>query len=149
MINLFKYKFVCKNKENILYRIEQIKNNELPCGKTLWGSALYKEGIHFQEVGDKIKGFFLNETENKSHRGSPLRICFQGEFKEEAGILYFNVVVYPRIFEAIFLLFTFCCFASVENVIGTIIGIAFMSIFLKEYYDLIKNTYQALNKIFK
>ena len=77
---MFKQRFACTNKDDILFRINQIIENDSPCGKSIFGGALYKSGIHFQGCGDMIKGFYLAESENESHRGSPIRVCFSGKF---------------------------------------------------------------------
>lgn len=53
------------------------------------------------------KRFFLAESENESHRGSPIRVCFLGEFVEEENDLFFDVYIYPRIVEILFLIFAF------------------------------------------
>ena len=101
---MFKYRFACSNKDNILFSINQIIANDSPCGKSIFGGDLYKSGIHFEICEEKIKGFFLAESENESHRGSPIRVCFSGEFVEEENNLFFDVCIYPRIVEILFLI---------------------------------------------
>ena len=46
---MFKYRFACSNKDNILFSINQIIANDSPCGKSIFGGDLYKSGIHFEK----------------------------------------------------------------------------------------------------
>lgn len=102
---MFKYRFSCTDKDSVLFSINQIIVNDLPCGKSIFGGDLYKSGIHFEKRSDKIKGFYLAESENDNHRGSPIRVCFSGEFVEEETAVFFDVYIYPQIIEIIYLIF--------------------------------------------
>lgn len=145
---MFKYRLSCTNKSDILFRINKIITNDLPCGKTLWGSDLYKSGIHFYVCGDRIKGFYLAESENESHRGSPIRVCFSGEFVEEENNLFFYVYIYPRIIEVLLLIFAFIFLSFFGKVTGFIISLVILCLFGKVYIDMMKDTYNKLNRIF-
>ena len=112
---MFKYRFACKNKDNIFFAINQIIANDLPSGKSIFGGDLYKSGIHFEICEEKIKGFFLAESENESHRGAPIRVCFSGEFVEEENDLFFDVYIYPRIVEILLLIFAFIFLSFLEK----------------------------------
>lgn len=57
---MYHYRFDCTNKDDILFRINQIVIKDFPHGKTLFGSYLYKSGIHFEEYGNRIKGFIAS-----------------------------------------------------------------------------------------
>ena len=98
----------------ILFSINQIIANDSPSGKSIFGGDLYKSGVHFKVCEEKIKGFFLAESENESHRGAPIRVCFSGEFVEEENDLFFDVYIYPRIVEILLLIFAFI-FLSLSN----------------------------------
>ena len=145
---MFKHRFACTNKDNILFSINQIIANDSPCGESIFGGDLYDSGIHFTNCDEKIKGFFLSESENESHRGSPIRICFSGEFIEEENELFFDVYIYPRIIEIVFLIFTFIFLSFFGKVIGFLISVAVLCVFGKGYIDMMKDTYNRLNKIF-
>ena len=145
---MFKYRFACSNKDNILFSINQIIANDSPCGKSIFGGDLYKSGIHFETYEEKIKGFFLAESENESHRGSPIRVCFMGEFVQEENDLFFDVYIYPRIVEIAFLIFAFIFLSFFGKIVGFIISIFVFCLFGKGYIDMIKDTYQRLNRIF-
>ena len=145
---MFKYRFDCKNKDDILFAINQIIANDSPCGKSIFGGDLYKSGIHFETCEESIKGFFLAESENESHRGSPIRVCFSGEFVEEENDLFFDVYIYPRIVEILFLIFAFIFLSFFGKVTGVIISVVVLCIFGKGYYDMMKVTYNRLNRIF-
>ena len=145
---MFKHRFSCTDKSNILFQINQSIENDLPCGKSIFGGVLYKSGIHFQECGDKIKGFYLAESENESHRGSPIRVCFSGEFVEEENNLFFDVYIYPRIIEVLFLIYAFIFLSFFGKVTGFITSLVVLCLFGKGYIDMMKDTYNRLNRIF-
>ena len=94
------------------------------------------------------KRFFLAESENESHRGSPIRVCFSGEFVEEENNLFFDVYIYPRIVEILFLIFAFIFLSFFGKVIGVIISVVVLCMFGKGYIDMMKDTYDRLNRIF-
>ena len=145
---MFKYRFACANKSDILYRIDQMVIKDLPCGKSLFGGDLFKAGIHFEKSGEQIKGFFLAESENGSLRGSPIRVCFSGAFVEENNGLFFDVYIYPRIIEIVFLTVTALSLTLLGDVVSSIIAVAVFGVFCKGYMDMMKNTYRELNRIF-
>ena len=113
------------------------------------GSDLYKSGIHFQACSDRINGFYLAESENESYNGSPIRVCFSGKFVEEDNTLFFDVYIYPRIIEFLFLIFSFvlvCVYGGIFGFIGASLVFLF---FVKGYYDMMRDTFNILKRIFK
>ena len=145
---MFKYRFACSNKDNIIFAINQIIANDLPSGNSIFGGDSYKSGIHFEIYEEKIKGFFLAESENELYRGAPIRVCFSGEFVEEENDLFFDVYIYPRIVEILLLIFAFIFLSFFGKATGVIISVVVLCIFGKGYYDMIKDTYNRLNRIF-
>ena len=145
---MFQHRFICTDKERAVFRIHQMMANDLPCGKTLFGGNLYKAGIHFQVRNERIKGYYLNMHEIPSRRGSPIRVCFTGKFVEEAGNLFFDVYIYPRVIEVLFLLFAFVFLLYNGKLVGMITAVIFMTVFAKGYYDLLKAAYHSLDEIF-
>ena len=145
---MFKYRFFCTDKSDVLFRINQTIANDLPCGKTLWCSDLYKSGIHFQEYGDRINGFYLAEPENESQKGLPIRVCFSGKFVEEENNLFFDVYIYPRIIEVLFLIFAFILLSFFGKIMGFVISLVVLCLFGKGYIDMMKDTYNNFNEIF-
>ena len=145
---MFKHRFACTNKDDILFRINQIIENDSPCGKSIFGGNLYKSGIHFEKCENVIKGFYLTDFENESHRGSPIRVCFSGEFVEEESNLFFDVYIYPRIIEVLFLIVAFIFLSFFGKVTGFIISLVVLCLFGKGYIDMMKDTYNRLNRIF-
>lgn len=145
---MFKYRFACSDKNDILFRINQMITNDLPCGRSIFGGNLYKSGIHFKMFNEKIKGFYLAESETESHRGSPIRVCFCGEFNEEENCLFFDVYIYPRIFEIVSLILAFIFLSFFGKFVGLIISAIVLCLFGKGYIDTIKDTYQKLKEIF-
>jgi hypothetical protein len=143
---MFKYRFVCTSKSDILFYITQIRTNDLPCGKSIFGGNLYKSGIHFKKIEEKITGFYLAESENESRKGSPIRVCFSGTFVEEENQLFFDVYIYPHIIEMLFLIFALIFLSC--KVTGFIISIVISLLFGKGYIDMMKETYNELRCIF-
>ncbi len=109
---------------------------------------MYKSGVHFQECGDTIKGFYLSESENVLHRGSPIHVCFSGEFVEEDNTLFFDVYIYPRIIEILFLIVAFILMSFFGKITGVIISVILLCLFGKGYVDMMKDVYNRLNRIF-
>lgn len=54
-----------------------------------------------------MRGFYLAETEDNYYRGNPIRVCFFGKFIGEDETQFFDVYIYPRIGEIIFLIGAF------------------------------------------
>ena len=146
---MFKYRFICANKDYVLTRINNIITNDLPCEKTLWGNDLYKSGIHFQESGDRIKGFYLAESENDSHRGMPIRVSFSGEFVKDDNNTFFDVYIYPNIFETLFFIFAFVFACVFGEVSGFIVAVFVLVFFANGYLGMMKDTYRILKEIFQ
>lgn len=145
--SLFRYRFICTDKENIIYKTEQMKNSDSPYSKTLFGRDLYKSGIHFQECGNRIKGFYIAEGENENDRGLPIRVCFTGRFTEEKDPC-FDVYIFPNIFELLLLVSVFISLSVAGKAAGLMMGIFALSFFLKSYYSMMNDTYNLLEEIF-
>ena len=145
---MFKHRFCCSNKDDILFRVNQIIANDSPYGKSIFGGDLYKSGIHFEKCEEKIKGFYLTASENESHKGSPICVCFSGNFVEEENNLFFDVYIYPRIIEIVFLIFAFIFLSFFGKVVGFLISIFVLCLFGKGYIDMMKDTYLKLKMIF-
>ncbi len=144
--DMLKYRYICSNKKMILYKVEQNMMQDFPV-KSIWGINLYEAGIHFQECGETVKGFYLREREYESSSGPPLRVCFKGQFVYKKEKLCFDVFIYPRIIEIMFLIVAFFSIAFLHP-INFIVGVIVLSIALKEYYDGIKELRNVLNTIF-
>lgn len=145
---MFKYRFNCTDKEAILCKIKQLSANNSTYIKSIFGIRLYESGIHIKSCEDKIEGFFLQESEEESHKGSPIRVCFTGKFTEINGDLFFEAYLYPRIIEVLFLLFAAVFLSVTGKTAGLVISIILLSFFAKGYYDMIKSLYDELCKIF-
>lgn len=143
---MFKYRFACSNKETILYKVKQNMTRDYPV-KSIWGINLYASGVHFQECGEIVKGFYLREGENETTKGSPLRVFFKGQFVYEKEELFFDVFIYPEIIGFVLLIVAFLSIAFVHP-INFIAGVVVLSLFLKGYYDGIKGAYNTLRTIF-
>ena len=116
--------------------------------KSIWGINLYRAGIHFQDYGEVIKGFYLSEGEDESVHGSPIRICFTGRFLENTQGLFFDVYIYPNIIELLFFVFAFISMCAYGDVPGFIISALVLSFLAKGYYDMMNDTYKILRRIF-
>ena len=146
--DMLKNRFVCSNKEMIINKIEDMMIRDYPV-KSIWGINLYRSGIHFQECGEIIKGFYLDEGEDETIHGSPIRVCFFGKFIEDAGNLFFDVYIYPNIFEAVFFIFAFVFACVYGGIAGFMVASLVLFFFAKGYYDMMNDTYRILDRIFK
>lgn len=125
-------------------------SNDLPCRKSFSGEDLYEDGIHFQECGDKIKGFYLSQSEKSSFRNLPVRMYFEGKFTQESGTLFFDVKIYPRMRLILLLLsiFILIYIAIAGKVIGIIVDVIILLFFGLWLYDMAKDAYKKLSEIF-
>lgn len=125
-------------------------SNDLPCRKSFSGEDLYEDGIHFQECGDKIKGFYLSQSEKSSFRNLPVRMYFEGKFTQESGTLVFDVKIYPRMRLILLLLsiFILIYIAIAGKVIGIIVDVIILLFFGLWLYDMAKDAYKKLSEIF-
>ena len=144
---MLKYRVYCDDKENMISKFKQMKENDLPCGNNLFGGNLYGEGIHFRKIGDIVTGFYLADNENESHRGSPIRVSFIGKFTEDNDGVYFNVYVFPRIPQILFFLLVMIESCVLGKLVGAFIALIVAIVFGKGYSDMIKGTYDEFKKI--
>lgn len=146
---MFKYKIKCDSKEKTIDAMQQIINNDFDCGKNLFGGKLFRAGIHFKKCDETIKGFYLEDSENEVSRGAPIRVCFNGEFAEENGDVFFDVYIYPSIYEVLLLMLGSIMFSVFGKSVGIIISILLLLFFGKSYYKMILATHNTLKRIMK
>jgi len=147
---VFKYQFACSDEWEIRSNIEQMILNDLPCGKSFFGGDLYRRGIHFQRCDEVIQGFYLATSENEAHRGSPSRIRFRGRFvRDKDDCLFFEVYIYPRILEVLFLVFAFLSFSYNDKVMGSAVSAFVLPFIIYGYYKSIKDTCDVFKRIFR
>lgn len=144
---MFKHHFLCYDESLARAKIEHIMSNDSPYGSFL-GSKLYKSGIHFTSCNETIKGFYLDENEG-SARGASIRICFEGQFVTKDGEHFFDVLIYPKIIEIVFLILAAVFMIYFGKMIGLIMGVVVLTVFTKGYHDLICETKDVLSNIFK
>ncbi len=126
MIKLFKYQFECADEKFTHNKFQDLLDNDRPCGRGIWGNNLYRQGIHFIECGEKIKGFYIDSSENESAISLPIRIYFSGEFESEKDKTVFKVYIYPRIIGIVILIIA----AIILLITANIGGIPFIVIIL-------------------
>ena len=144
---MLKYRFYCDDKENMISKFKQMKENDLPCGNNLFGGNLYGEGIHFRKIGNIVTGFYLADNENESHRGAPIRVSFIGKFTEDNDGVYFIVYVFPRIPQILFFLLVMIELCALGKLVGAFIALIVAIVFGKGYSYMIKGTYDEFKKI--
>ena len=110
---------------------------DAPCNKTIFGFDLYSSGIHFREADKVVRGFYLAEMEDNHYRGNPIRVYFFGKFTEEDETQFFDVYIYPRIGEIVFLIGAFFGALMYGNAITSVFATVVVCIFGKGYYDMI------------
>ena len=137
---MLKFQFECSDEERIRTDFENMMFRDTPCGKGIWGNDLLRSGIHFSKCGEKIKGFYLTESENEGMRGSPLRVSFCGRFVKKGDKCIFEVFIYPRLVEFLFILFTYVSISVVAELIGFLFSTVILIIFMLAYIKAIKKT---------
>ena len=146
---MFKYRFVCYDENNVRSYINDAMSNDFSYVKGVWGNYLYCRGLHFLENSTTIKGFFINESEWETVRGSPARIIFKGKFVKINDEIYFDVYIYPQIIEFLFFLFAITFFIITGGAMGMIVSIVVSCFVLKWEYDMIKETACLIERICK
>ncbi len=142
---MFKYSFRCDNEACARSEITNMMMNDLPIGKSLLGKEWFRQGIHFTECGEKIKGFYLSSDE--CDRRGVTRIMFSGKFIETAEGTFFNVYIYPKITELIFLLIITGSFLSTFEPLFIIVSCFMFIMFIISYIRNIKETASYINAI--
>lgn len=144
---MFKYRFVCRDRDNALFRINNMMMNDAPYTKTWFGGNPYKSGIHFRSVSKNVAGFYLNNYDDDIFMSDQIRVWFFGKFVEENQGLFFDAYIFHRITDIILLLAVFSAFVFWGDVIGLLISIFFAYIFGKRYYNMIKKIKEILSDI--
>lgn len=142
---MFKYSFRCDNETYVRSQITNMMMNDLPIGKSLFGKEFFRQGIHFTECGDKVKGYYLSKDEG-GRRGST-RIMFSGKFEKTEDGTFFNVYIYPKIMEIIFLVVGLGAFMSTLDPLCVIMSSFMFIAFGYGYIRDIKETESYLNAI--
>lgn len=142
---MFKYSFRCDNETYVRSQITNMMMNDLPIGKSLFGKEFFRQGIHFTECGEKIKGYYLSSDEGD--RRGVTRIMFSGKFIETAEGTFFNVYIYPKITELIFLLIITGSFLSTFEPLFIIVSCFMFIMFVRGYILNINETASYLNAI--
>ena len=137
---MFKFHFVCSDEERVRTDFENMILRGTPCGKGIFGNDLFGRGVHFKECGDKLKGFYINESENNGTRGSPLRVYFRGKFVRKKNKTFFEVYIYPGLIELLFILAVYISTSIVADLIGFIFSTAIFLIFMFGYIKGITET---------
>ena len=130
-----------------MYKMQQRMCYDAPCNKTIFGFDLYSSGIHFREADKVVRGFYLAETEDNHYRGTPIRVYFFGKFTEEDETQFFDVYIYPRIGEIVFLIGAFFGALMYGNAITSVFATVVVCIFGKGYYDMIGQCKRIFSEI--
>lgn len=112
---MFRYRFECSDENTVRSVLATMQSDSIP---GLFGGRLYHSGIHFTAFGKKIKGFYTSESEfdetSGRNRSSPIRVCFSGRFVNKKGKCYFELSIYPRLIEILFLLVGYALIAVTD-----------------------------------
>ena len=142
---MFKYSFRCDNEACAREEITNMMMNDLPVGVSPFGKEFFRKGIHFTECGEKVKGYYLSSDEGD--RRGVTRIMFSGKFIETAEGTFFNVYIYPKITELIFLLIVTVSFISTFEPLFIIVSSFMFIMFVRGYIRNINETSSYLNAI--
>ena len=145
--SVFKYRFPCLCEEETRALFENRMLNDAPCGKGLFGTDLWRQGLHFTECGERIKGFYLPEHECNSTRGSPIRTTFFGKFVKDGDNTFFEVYIYPRVIEIIFIIFGYLLISiSAEFIVFLFTTLVFGALAFGHWLN-IKETVEDFKKL--
>ena len=142
---MFKYSFRCDNEACAREEITNMMMNDLPVGVSPFGKEFFRKGIHFTECGEKVKGYYLSSDEGD--RRGVTRIMFSGKFIETAEGTFFNVYIYPKIIELVFLAIGFGAFISTLEPLFMTVSIFMLIMFVRGYIRDINETASYLNAI--
>lgn len=137
---MFKFQFECSDEDRVRADFKNMIFRDTPCGKDIFGNDLLRRGIHFKEYENRIKGFYINESENEGTRGSPLRVSFCGRFVKKADKTFFEVYIYPRLVEFLFILIAYVSISVAGELAGFILSTVIFIIFMVGYIKGIKET---------
>ena len=146
---MLKFQFECSDENRVRADFKNMILRDTPCGKSIFGNDLLRRGIHFTECETRIKGFYINESENEGTRGSPLRVSFRGRFVKKADKTFFEVYIYPRLFELLFILTAYISISAETEFIGFLLSTVIFIIFMVGYIKGIKATAEFFQRWIK
>ena len=144
---MFKYRFPCSNEQDTRDFFYNMMCRDTPIGKGLFGHDLLRRGIHFTDIGEEIKGFYMSESEGESSRGDPLRVSFSGSFVREGNDLFFEVLIYPRIAELLFIAGGYVAISVAGGLVGLLISTVIFALFMVGYFSDIKKASAELRRM--
>ncbi len=137
---MLKFQFECSDDKCVRADFENMMLRDTPCGKGIWCNDLLRSGIHFKECGEKIKGFYITESENEGTRGASLRVSFEGRFIKKGDKQIFEVFIYPRMVEFLFVLVAYVSISAVAELIVFLLSTVVFVVFMLGYFKGIKET---------
>ena len=137
---MLKFQFECSDEKRVRADFENMMLRDAPCGKGIWGNDLLRSGIHFKECGENIKGFYISESESEGTRGSPLRVSFVGRFIKKGDKRIFEILIYPRMVEFLFILIAYISISIATELIGFVVSTVIFAVFIIDYFKGIKET---------
>ena len=136
---MFVFCFECIDEERVRSTFKNMMLRDTPCGKGIWGNDLLRRGIHFKECGERIRGFYLENSEGEL-RGSPLRVSFNGRFIKKGDKCIFKVLIYPRLVELILILLSYISISIAAELIVFILSTVIFIVFIWGYIKSIRET---------
>lgn len=141
---MFKYSFKCYNEGLVREEITNMMMRDLPIGKSIFGREYFRRGIHFTECEENVRGYYISSDEG-GRRGSVSRVVFNGKFIQTDEGTVFDVYIYPKILEVIFLIFCTVALISSLEPIAIIMSSFVFIMFIRGYINDIKETSEYLN----
>lgn len=146
----FKYTFLCANTAEARSTFADMAEGDYPYDTWFFGLVkLWRKGLHFRSTGERYKGFFVPEHEVGSTRGAPIRASFNGRFVKKGENTFFEVYIYPRPIELLFLLSVLISAISCLDPLTTVIATVFFIVFSYCYYQNITEAAEEFERIFK
>ena len=89
----------------------------------------------------------MSESEGESSRGDPLRVSFSGSFVREGNDLFFEVLIYPRIAELLFIAGGYVAISVAGGLVGLLISTVIFALFMVGYFSDIKKASAELRRM--
>ena len=146
----FKYTFLCANTAEARSTFADMAEGDYPYDTWFFGLVkLWRKGLHFRSAGERYEGFYVPEHETGNTRGAPIRVSFSGRFVEEGEKSFFEVSIFPRLGEVLFILALLASVIASLEPISTTFAAVFFIVFAYCYCQNITEAAEEFERIFK
>lgn len=144
---VFKFRFACSNEKQVRNTFQNMMLGNTSHARGFFGFRLWRRGLHITECGESVKGFYVPEHDWSGSRGSPTKASFRGGFVKKGDDTFFEVCIYPRISEFVFIVLVYASSMSIAEPIGACFLTFIFLLFCYGYYTNIKEAADAFRCI--